>query len=107
MKKAILLAGIIAVVSCTATKTIAPTQADVDAAQVSFPGATMADLTKGKALYEENCGLCHTLHAPAAFAVEAWHSIVPGMVQQVNQNQMKIDANGERLILMYVTTMRK
>lgn len=107
MKKVILLATIVAVVSCTASKSAVPTQADADAAQQSFPGATLADLKNGKTLYEANCGLCHKLHAPADFDINAWHNVVPPMVQKVNQNQMKLNENDERLILMYVTSVRK
>ncbi len=104
MKKIATLALIITIASCTASKMTVPSQAN--AAQQSFPGATVADLKSGMALYEANCGLCHKLHAPADFEVNAWHNIVPDMVQKVNQNQMKLNENDERLILMYVTTMR-
>lgn len=106
MKKIATLALIITIASCTASKMTVPSQANADAAQQSFPGATVADLKSGMALYEANCGLCHKLHAPADFEVNAWHNIVPDMVQKVNQNQMKLNENDERLILMYVTTMR-
>jgi cytochrome c5 len=106
MKKVYILAVVIAFVSCTASKLAVPTQADADGAQQSFPGASLADLTKGQALYNENCGLCHKLHAPKDFEVNAWHNIVPNMVQEVNKNQMKLNENDERLILMYVTSVR-
>ena len=106
MKKLYIIALLIAFASCTASKLTMPSQADADAAQMTFPGASLADMTKGHGLYEMHCGMCHKLHAPKDFAVEAWHNIVPNMVNEVNSNQVKLSEDDERLILMYVTSVR-
>ena len=102
-----LLTTVVDVGSCTASKSALPTQADAESSKQSFPVETLDDLKNGKTLYEANCGLCHKLHAPADFDVNAWHNVVPPMVQKVNENQMKLNENDERLILMYVTSVRK
>jgi mono/diheme cytochrome c family protein len=107
MKKIYILALVIGVASCTASKLTMPTQADADGAQRDFPGATLADISTGKGLYEQHCQSCHGLKTVTDYTVQAWHSIVPGMVEQANQKTPNsVSENDERLILMYVTSVR-
>jgi cytochrome c5 len=76
------------------------TQADADRAAAKFPGATLASLNDGKNHYENNCGKCHKLHAPADFSEEKWKKVVPPMSGKAN-----VDKNTENLILQYVVTL--
>jgi cytochrome c1 len=106
MKKFSILLLVIAIASCTASKMIVPTQADADKAQRDFPSASLAELNSGKSLYEQHCNSCHGLKNLADYSVEAWHNIVPGMVQQCNEKTPNsVSESDERLILMYVTSV--
>jgi hypothetical protein len=92
MKKFSILLLVIAIASCTA--------------QRDFPGASLAELNSGKSLYEQHCNSCHGLKNLADYTVEAWHNIVPGMVQQCNEKTPNsVSESDERLILMYVTSV--
>jgi len=105
----LLIAGSALIASCTMSKSAAPSQAKVDAVADKFPGYTLADMTKGKELYESNCQTCHKLAKPASESESAWNHIVPEMVQKTNNKAGKdvLDAEGEKLILRYVITMAK
>jgi cytochrome c5 len=110
MKKLFLLiAGSALIASCTMSKSAAPSQANVDAVADKFPGYTLADLMKGKDLYESNCQTCHKLAKPNSESESAWNHIVPEMVQKTNRRAGKdvLDAEGENLILRYLITMSK
>lgn len=110
MKKLFLLiAGSALIASCTMSKSAAPSQANVDAVADKFPGYTLADLMKGKDLYESNCQTCHKLAKPNSESESAWNHIVPEMVQKTNRKAGKdvLDAEGENLILRYLITMSK
>jgi cytochrome c5 len=110
MKKMIVIASaMILVVSCTMSKSAAPSQANVDAVADKFPGYTLADLNRGKDLYEANCQTCHKLAKPNSESENAWNHIVPEMVEKTNRKAGKqvLDANGEQLILRYLITMSK
>ncbi len=108
MKKIYIIALAIGIASCTASKLTVPTQADADGAQMSFPGATLADISNGKGLYEQHCQSCHGLKTVTDYSVQAWHDIVPRMVVQCNRKASgSVSENDERLILMYVTSVRR
>lgn len=108
MKKIYIIALVIGIASCTASKLTVPTQADADGAQMSFPGATLADISNGKGLYEQHCQSCHGLKTVTDYSVQAWHDIVPRMVVQCNRKASgSVSENDGRLILMYVTSVRR
>lgn len=111
MKKSFLLSitATALIASCTMSKSVAPSQANIDAVADKFPGYTLADLMKGKELYESNCQTCHKLADPKSETESAWNHIVPEMVQKTNRKAGKdvLDAEGENLILRYVITMSK
>lgn len=110
MKNLVLfIAGSALVASCSMSKSTALTQANVDAVADKFPGYTLADLTKGKELYEANCQTCHKLESPSSESESGWNHIVPEMVEKTNRKAGKqvVDATGEQLILRYLVTMSK
>ncbi len=98
MKKT-LIASVIILGGCTASKQVAMTQADADRAASKFPGATMASLQEGQKLYEASCGNCHGLKK-ATWGNEAqWKEIIPPMADKA-----EIDAQQENLITQYLLT---
>jgi cytochrome c5 len=105
----LLVVGSALIASCTMSKSAAPSQARVDSVADKFPGYTLADMTKGKDLYESNCQTCHQLAKPDSETESAWNHIVPEMVQKTNRKAGKdvLDAEGEKLILRYLITMSK
>lgn len=76
------------------------------AAKAKFPGYTAADFAAGKALFQGNCGRCHSLHSPTDRTEAQWSSIVPRMVVKVNKKDpmAAITPEGEQLILRYLFT---
>jgi cytochrome c5 len=102
MKKSILLsATLLVLVACASKKaTISLTDTDASRAATKYPGASLATLQKGKALYEENCSKCHGLKSPTAYNEEQWGKHVKRMAPKA-----KIDKPTEELILQYVVTM--
>jgi hypothetical protein len=106
MKKIIYTACAILVVGCAVTKNAGPSQSDVDRVATKFPNYSLAELTEGKQLYENNCGLCHNLKSPRSLNEDGWRKIVPPMVVKANKkNGNVLDAGGEEKILRYVITM--
>lgn len=99
------LAAILA--ACSATKSLGPTQSDVDRVSTKFEGYTLVDLNKGKLLYEEHCGTCHKLHAANSMSENGWNRIVPEMVQKVlyKSGPTAISTADEELIRRYLVTM--
>ena len=105
----LLIAGSALIASCTMSKSAAPSQAKVDSVADKFPGYTLAEMMKGKELYESNCQTCHKLAKPDSETESEWNHIVPEMVQKTNRKAGKdvLDAEGEKLILRYLITMSK
>ncbi len=86
---------------------VAPASAEstgMVAAKAKFPGYTAADFAAGKALFQGNCGRCHSLHSPTDRTEAQWSSIVPRMVVKVNKKDpmAAITPEGEQLILRYL-----
>ncbi len=106
MKKTIVI-GLFAVLTACSAKILMPTQADADRGAVKFPGITVAQLTEGKKLYEDNCGSCHALINPKSESENEWTKMVPVMSQKVNNKAgtQVLDANEQDLILKYVLVM--
>lgn len=84
----------------TTSSAAAITEADAQRASAKWPNTTVAELTEGKALYEQHCGNCHALKDPKSESEEEWYHEVPPMAKKA-----KIDAATEQKILKYVVTM--
>ncbi|MGV3596403.1 MAG: hypothetical protein ACO1PI_00970 [Bacteroidota bacterium] len=106
MKKTIVI-GLFAVLSACSAKILMLTQADADRGAVKFPGVTVAQLTEGKKLYEDNCGSCHALINPKSESESEWRGMVPVMAAKVNKKAGSevLDAKEQELILQYVLVM--
>lgn len=104
MKKSLFLLCCLVAVACGTSKVADSantlSQSDADRAAAKFPGTTMEDLSRGKTLYENNCGKCHKLHAPQSRGEEAWRKVVPPMAKKA-----KMDESGADLVLRYLVTM--
>jgi len=102
MKKTLIFSALIFVFAACATKKVTVSLSDADASRAAskYPGASLASLQKGKALYEENCSKCHGLKSPTAYNEEQWGKHVKRMAPKA-----KIDKPTEELILQYVVTM--
>ncbi len=74
------------------------------AAKAKFPGYTTTDFAAGQALYQGNCGRCHSLYAPGSRSESQWASVVPRMVVKANKKAQAavISPEGEQLILRYL-----
>lgn len=102
-----LLAIPIVFFGCTSSKLLVPSQADINRVDSQFADFTLADLNRGKALYETHCGKCHGLKSPTSQSEEAWIRIVPDMCDKVNKRSMLLDEAAQEDILRYVVTMSK
>jgi cytochrome c5 len=95
MKKTTILAVIaisILAAACGSKKsaTTSNNAADGDAqafqaAAAKFPGFTKEEFSKGKTMYEANCGMCHGLKKPSSQNEEGWRHWVPDMAKKVNK----------------------
>lgn len=109
MKKNFLLLSALFVLALTScgTKPVADVASEstgMKAAKAKFPGYTAADFAAGEALYQGNCGRCHSLYAPTSRSEAQWASVVPRMVVKVNKKAQTtaITPEGEQLILRYL-----
>lgn len=110
MKNLVIVIIALIVASCSATKALGPTQADVERVSGKFEGGyTLVDLNKGKSLYEENCGICHKLYDPSSAVEESWNRVVPEMVKKLRRKmgENAISDQDQELIRRYVVTMSK
>lgn len=108
MKKTLVIVSAVVLAACGASKSVVPTQSDADRMSTKFEGGyTLAQLEQGKTLYENNCGICHSLYAANSRMEEVWNQIVPKMVMKVNKKSGKeaLNASDEELIRRYLVTM--
>jgi cytochrome c5 len=106
MRRYFLLSSLIFVVACGATKVMAPVQADADRGAAKFPDLSLAQLTEGKAVYDQNCGACHKAPKPRSQSEGAWRQIVPKMVAKSNRKMGNtIDATKEESLLRFLIVM--
>lgn len=98
MKKFFVLIAALALISCA--RVMVPTQSDADRAAQKWPGTTLSDLDKGKAIYQANCNKCHPYKSPTSRNEEAWNKIIPQMAKKA-----KLSSEDESLVLKYVVTM--
>lgn len=61
---------------------VRPTADHVARAAVQWPGTTLADLERGRALYAARCGSCHVAPLPESRSAVMWPHIVADMVQK-------------------------
>ena len=78
------------------------TGADLARAQARDPGVSEADLQRGRTLYLSRCTSCHAPFPPASRNAEAWHHDLAKMRALAG-----IDAEQERLILVYLETFAR
>ena len=62
------------------------------------PGASLAELKKGRELYINNCASCHTLYEPERYDTARWNRIMNKMAPKAHINNQD-----KALILKYVT----
>lgn len=106
MKKRSLILLFALLTACSATKLLTPTQADADRGSQKFQGYTLADLTRGKSLFEEKCTVCHSAKNPASRNEEEWREVVPKMAaRSKNRGKGEIDTQSQELIIKYLITM--
>jgi mono/diheme cytochrome c family protein len=93
--------------ACGTTRLIQPTQADAERGAQKYSNLTLADLNQGKAIFEQNCGLCHGLKKPASRNEDQWNKIVPNMSARVNKKKGEGTLNSEKqeILLRYLVTM--
>lgn len=108
MKKAhLIIIATLILAACGTTRLIQPTQADAERGAQKYSNLTLADLNQGKAIFEQNCSLCHGLKKPASRNEEQWNKIVPNMTAKVNKKKgaETIDSHSQDILLRYLITM--
>ncbi len=96
------LAVVALLAACGAAKS--PSEINLSAAQVKYPGYGMDAFSAGQTLYTANCGRCHPAHTPSSHTEEQWAKWVPKMVTMANKNAQTvvIDESGQELILKFL-----
>lgn len=101
MKKLAFVFSILFLASCAASYSlIKPTQADADRVKAENPDVTLAQLTKGRELYQESCAKCHSLKEAFEHSPEKVVKVMPNMAKKAHVN----DADAQ-LIQQYILTM--
>lgn len=80
---------------------VQPTVADVHWSESRWPGTTLEELQKGRALYVQTCAGCHTLHRPEAYPPEEWPDILKEMEEEMDEDKstsITLDPADRRLI---------
>ncbi len=104
MKKAILFLSVL-FVACS-PKVFNITDADANRGEKKFPGLTVEDLKRGKAIHDEKCTVCHGAKKPSAFTEDQWRKIVPAMASKAQQSgTAPITGTDQDIILKYLITM--
>lgn len=109
MNKLFVVVPMFVLAACGSAKLLTPTQADADRGAQKHQGLTLAQLTNGKALYEQHCQTCHALIAPSKESEAEWQKAVPSMSKMVNKKAGKevLGAKEQEDILRYVLVMRE
>lgn len=100
MKNLAIVFSILFFAGCASYSLITPTQVDADRAKAENPDVTLANLTKGKELFKESCGKCHSLKKAFAHTPEDVVKIMPKMAKKAHVN-----ATDAQLIQQYILTM--
>jgi len=101
MNKVLILILAIGLTACGTYKALAPNQADVDRGAKKYPGLSMDNLNQGKAIFENECGKCHSLNKPFRVSESALIKIMPTMAKKAG-----IDSKSSDLVLKYLVTMK-
>ncbi len=101
MKYFTLLLLLIAV-ACSVQKLPTPGEQQVKQAARRFPEVTLAEISKGKMLFEQNCNRCHKYHKPDEHTEMEWMNIIPVM-----SSRAKLDQVSQGYILKYVVAFAK
>jgi mono/diheme cytochrome c family protein len=100
MKRAFALAMLLA--ACAA-QLAPPTAEDAARAQLRWPGTTIDELARGRALYVEHCSGCHRIYRPDAYPADRWPKLVGDMAER-----SKLDAaQADQVVRYLVTTSRR
>ncbi|MCD6013057.1 MAG: cytochrome c class [Flavipsychrobacter sp.] len=92
-------------VACS-PKTFKFTEADATRGANKFPGLTVEELKRGKAVHDEKCTVCHGAKRPSDYTEEQWRKIVPAMATKAQESGTKpITGTDQDMILKYVITM--
>jgi cytochrome c5 len=81
-------------------KLLTPQKSDMARAEAVYPGTTLAELKKGKEIFDTYCGKCHPYKNPQTKTQAQWEKIIPPMAKKA-----KLDANQEKLVLKYVVVL--
>lgn len=107
MKKLTILAAIALLVACSPKVTKPAQTSEVEKPKIQFSDEQMAELNKGKLIYDQYCGMCHPAKKVTSRSAEAWTKVVPRMVVKVNKKTGKesIGLSDEQIMTKYLTTM--
>jgi cytochrome c5 len=107
MKRVFIVSLVVFLSACSA-KLLVPTQTDADRGTEKYPNVTLAQLTDGKKIYEEQCANCHGYKNITKGSDDDWANVVPKMVKKANKKagQEVITTEGQELLLKYVMVMR-
>lgn len=100
MKNLALVFSILFFAGCASYSLITPTQTDADRAKAENPNITLAKLTKGKDLFQENCGKCHSLKKAFAHNTDEVVKVMPKMAKKA-----RVNTDDAQLIQQYILTM--
>ena len=105
MKKIVILFSVVLLASC-APKLHNPSEADAKRGATKFPGLTVDDLNKGKAIFNDKCTQCHDAKRPTSWTEAQWRKIVPVMAAKAKEHGKRVvSAEEQEAILKYVLTM--
>jgi mono/diheme cytochrome c family protein len=68
-----------------------PTEADAVRAAAHWPGTTVNELTRGRALYVSRCASCHSLYQPREFPPQKWGSFVGEMAERAKLSPLEVN----------------
>lgn len=94
-----LAAALLAAGCARATAPIA-TEQDAARARARWPGVTVDELARGRALLVESCGGCHLVPMPREHAPEAWPALVDEMRERSGLDAAQGDALTRYLVTM-------
>lgn len=104
MKRSII--ALVVLLAACSPKVVTLTEADASRGANKFPGLTVEDLKRGKAIYEEKCTVCHGAKRPSAFTEAQWRKIVPEMAAKAQQSgTTPVTGTDQDIILKYLITM--
>jgi len=101
MKKSFVILMLLGFAACSAYKPLVPSQNDAERGAQKYPGLTLKDLNKGKAIFEAKCEKCHSLQRPFKATNAEVEKIMPKMAVKANLDHKSAD-----LVLQYLLTMK-